>query len=55
MSRATHEFSPEVHGRAAWMALDHEGRHGSRWTAIVAISAKIVGAVRMLNEWGKNA
>lgn len=35
--------------------LDTEGQHGSRWQAIVSISAKISCSAHTLNDWVKKA
>ena len=55
MSKTTNNFSPEVRGRAVQLALDNEGQHGSRWQAVMSISAKIGCAPQTLNDWGKKA
>ena len=55
MSNTTNRFFPEVRERAVRMVLENEERHGSRWQAIVSISAKIGCAAQTLNEWVKRA
>ncbi len=55
MSKTTNKFSPEVRARAVRMVLDNQDQHGSRWQAVMSISAKIGCAPQTLSERVKRA
>lgn len=55
MSKTTNKFSAEVRERAVRMVLHGAGQHGSRWQAILSISAKIGCSANTLNDWVKKA
>ncbi len=67
MSRTKNRFSPEVRERAARLEPDGEearaigssgtpnGQHGSRWQAVLSISAKIGCAPQTLSDWVNKA
>jgi transposase len=53
--RDDEQVPPEMRVREVRLVLDNDGRHGSRWQAVMSISAKIGCAPQTLNEWVKKA
>ncbi len=51
MTMRTAPFSPEVRERAVRMVRDHESEHGSQWSAIQSIAAKIGCSGETLRKW----
>ena len=59
MRKTTNEFSRKVRTRVVRLVLDSgpsaTGQHGSRWQAVMSISAKIGRGPQTLIEWVKKA
>ena len=54
-SKTTNKFSPEVRVRAVRMVLEHQGEHGSQYSAIRSIAAKIGCSGETLRNWIRQA
>ena len=55
MSKTPNRFCLEVRERAVRLVLDNEGRHGSRWQAVLSMSSKVGCAPQTLNDWVNKA
>ena len=51
MTKRTPPFPPEVRERAVRMVLEHQGEHGSQYSAIRSIAAKIGCSGETLRNW----
>ncbi|MFB0493745.1 transposase [Methylobacterium sp. OAE515] len=55
MTKHTPPFSPEVRERAVRLVREHESEHGSQWSAIQSIAAKIGCSGETLRNWIRQA
>ena len=55
MSKTTNKYSPEVRERAVRLLQENEGRHESRWAAMVSIAEKIGCNPETLRGWVRQA
>jgi transposase-like protein len=55
MTKHIRPFSPEVRERAVRMVLEHQGEHGSQYSAIRSIAAKIGCSGETLRNWIRQA
>src|SRR6476620_8399443 len=55
MTKRTPPFPPEVRERAVRMVLEHQGEHGSQYSAIRSIAAKIGCSGETLRNWIRQA
>lgn len=55
MSKHTPPLSPEIRERAVRLVREHESEHGSPWSAIQSIAAKIGCSGEMRRNWIRQA